>query len=154
MEQWKKFPLDSKYEVSDYGRVRNRKLNIMKTFINNSGYEGVRLSYGKHHYVHRMVAISWLGMSDLTVNHKDGNKLNNHVDNLEWLNYSDNHKHAYNSGLKKRLKKTVVCLETGKIYYNCKDASLDTNIPRSAIRNAANPKSTQKKAGGLHWQYV
>lgn len=58
-------------------------------------------------YVHRAVALAFIenpyGLSD--VNHKDGNKANNHVTNLEWLSRRDNHRHAYRTGLRKPASK-------------------------------------------------
>ena len=47
----------------------------------------------------RLVAITFLGKSNLTVNHKDGNRLNNNIENLEWLSLGDNIRHGFNNGL-------------------------------------------------------
>ena len=53
------------------------------------------------HLIHRLVAITFLDNPNnkLTVNHKDGNKLNNHLCNLEWATYSENCKHSYDNNL-------------------------------------------------------
>lgn len=77
---------------------------LMKTGINNSGYELAYLcknSKRKALTVHRLVAKAFIpNPSDLPeVNHKDGDKLNNRVSNLEWSSISDNRKHAYDTGL-------------------------------------------------------
>lgn len=69
------------------------------------GYKRVSLSKNgivKTISVHRLVAITFIeGDSKLTVNHKDGNKLNNHFSNLEFISSSENLKHAHRTGLNK-----------------------------------------------------
>lgn len=89
--------------VSNMGRVRGRFGKIRKTFVNNSGYARVGFHGGKTTlFVHRLVARAFCeGYDDhLEVNHKDGDKLNNAADNLEWVTGSQNHKHAFALGLK------------------------------------------------------
>lgn len=56
-------------------------------------------------YVHRLVAEAFTDARDETVNHKDGNKLNNRFSNLEWVSYSENNSHAFRIGLKKNAKR-------------------------------------------------
>lgn len=70
-----------------------------------TNYSKVNFSYkGVYRYfmVHRLVAFAWLGIPPfyhkLVINHKDGNKLNNHVDNLEWVTKALNNRHAYTTG--------------------------------------------------------
>ena len=67
---------------------------------NQSGYKMVCINYKKL-YVHRLVAESFIpNPNELeTVNHKDGNKMNNHIDNLEWVSRRDNCEHARLNGL-------------------------------------------------------
>ena len=55
-------------------------------------YNDKRITTG----VHRVIAYAWLGVSELTVNHKDGNKANNFVENLEWCTVKENNLHRYN----------------------------------------------------------
>lgn len=93
------------YQVSSLGRVRSYKSKkewILKPGKNNSGYLYVNLCQdGKYKSmsVHRLVATYFLGKSSLVVNHKDGDKLNNILGNLEWISDSDNRKHAKENGL-------------------------------------------------------
>lgn len=87
------------YSVTEAGVVINTRTNkILKFDLNSAGYQRVTLSNnGKllRITVHRLVALTYLGDSDLVVNHKDGNKLNNHYTNLEWVTHSENRKHAF-----------------------------------------------------------
>lgn len=91
------------YQVSDDGRVRSLKSKeplVMKPHPAGRGYETVCLcknGNAKHAYIHRLVAEIFLENPENkpTVNHKDGNRLNNHVDNLEFMTYSENNQHAY-----------------------------------------------------------
>lgn len=87
------------YFVSRCGQVLSKKRGgdrLKKPTINTHGYYHVNLKVdGRQQLqrVHRLVAIAWLpGDKSLTVHHKDGNKLNNHVDNLEWVSQQENHR--------------------------------------------------------------
>ena len=88
------------YQISSFGRIRSYKYNlprILKPRINSRGYKYINLSQDgryKSLIIHRLVAQSFLGYSNLTVNHKNGNKLNNCVDNLEWITTEANMRHA------------------------------------------------------------
>ena len=89
-EVWKIMKEHSNYEVSNLGKIKNKKTGrIRKTSINNKGYEQFIVYIDKKpktFYVHRVVANNFLkNFNNLPeVNHKDENKLNNCVDNLEW----------------------------------------------------------------------
>ena len=108
-EEWRTIARNNNYEVSNYGRIRrkcNKRIKIAETC--KSGYPTIRLSYGipgkgTHYSIHKLVAEAFLpnpkGLP--CVNHIDGDKTNNYVDNLEWCTYSHNNKHAYDNGLKK-----------------------------------------------------
>jgi len=85
------------------GRIQNMKPRHRKLTLGLNGYYHFRFKK-KLYYVHRCVALAHLGVPEddqITVNHVDGNKMNNNVENLEWATYSDNNKHAYKTGLKK-----------------------------------------------------
>lgn len=87
--------------------IRVVKERILKPSIDRYGYKKIVLTKnGKSYYftVHRLVAINFISDPEAernTVNHKDGNKLNNHVDNLEWMSHKENLQHAWDTGLKK-----------------------------------------------------
>lgn len=93
------------YEIYDNGDVFNLKTNkMLKGSIGENGYKYYRLSKNnvkKMFYAHRLVAEHFLENIDNKplVNHKDGNKLNNNLDNLQWMTYSENSLHAYKNNL-------------------------------------------------------
>ena len=115
IEIWKPIPrLESCGYVSNFGRVRSVNGKDRKTNIGKNGYERVGFQSGRITVlVHRLVALAFCnGHSEgLTVNHKDGNKLNNRFDNLEWVTYSENIKHAYSTGLKSANKTNMIILD-------------------------------------------
>ena len=91
-----------KYEISETGIVRNTKSGReVKQFLGKDGYFRIQIA-GKTRTVHRLVALTFIPaeVGKDFVNHKDGDKTNNHVSNLEWCTRSENLKHAYVHGLK------------------------------------------------------
>lgn len=95
------------YEVSNYGEIRNAKTKkIRRKNITKTGYYFVNGSLGSRtkkitFRIHKAVAETFISNpSNFPVpNHKDGNKLNNNVNNLEWCTYSKNMQHAYDNNL-------------------------------------------------------
>jgi hypothetical protein len=167
-EIWKKIN-DFPYYISNFGRVKNNNGLILKTRTLKSGYESLSLVNNNHEKfnktVHRLVAEAFIPNpgNKKTINHKDGNKLNNLLENLEWNTLSENIKHAFNSGLKtmpsnrikpavNAKKKKIICVETGVIYESSQEAGRQTNIDARQIRDAAN--GVQKKAHGYTWKYL
>lgn len=106
-EVWKSIKNSNTYEASTLGHIRNKKTGyILRPRVSEWGYEQIGLyENGKHsfRYVHKLIAETFIPNPDNKpqVNHKDGNKTNNNVSNLEWVTYSENNKHAYDTGLKK-----------------------------------------------------
>ena len=101
-----------RYQVSNLGNVRSiidnhgkEKCQLKVPYPCKKGYWYVQLFVKDVHYrdsLHRLVAKAFLPNPDnkKTVNHIDGNKANNRVENLEWVTYSENLLHAYSTGLK------------------------------------------------------
>lgn len=110
MRKWKTIEAAPRYRVSDHGDVVSLcsgRERPVKQFVQGSGYYQVQLfkAPGDHFkaLVHRLVAKAFIPNPDSLpqVNHKDGNKLNNAVENLEWVSASDNIRHAYAIGLQR-----------------------------------------------------
>lgn len=110
-ENWKILTFNSNYEVSNLGKLRNAKTKKELKFRDNGhGYLGAYLyNKGKRkvEYIHRLVAYCFIPNIDNKeeVNHKDGDKSNNCVYNLEWVTKSENIKHSYKTGLRKITEK-------------------------------------------------
>lgn len=130
-ETWKDVDGFSSYQVSDQGRVRNKKTcEVKKIYADTDGYLKATLidvnDNKKCHRksVHRLVAKAFIdGDHELQVNHINGIKTDNRASNLEWATCSENVKHAYDSGLRKpsggRGKiRPIRVIETGRIYEN------------------------------------
>lgn len=121
------------YEVSSGGRVRNTKTGrVLRPSLNTGGYQHVGLPTNgkpKSHYIHRLVASAFIPNPEnkRTVNHIDGDKTNNRVDNLEWCDDGENQKHAYRTGLKHPSggspKQKVRCVETNQIFESLRQTS-------------------------------
>ena len=101
-----------RFEVSRDGRVRNRFNQKELTLTLLNGYPGfatrkTRKGRAYAYKAHRLVAFAFLGPKPSprhVVNHKDGDKLNNHADNLEWVTPAQNVRHAFRLGLQEPLR--------------------------------------------------
>lgn len=106
-ERWKEVPSLPVIQASSLGRIKRvetQKLLSCRS-IKRTGYLQVGFSYNSkkmNRLAHRLIAEAWLGPcpKGMQVNHKDGNKTNNRIENLEYVTPSRNNKHAYEIGLK------------------------------------------------------
>jgi hypothetical protein len=132
------------YKITEDGVVYSSYTNSVKKPSNHrQGYFLIGLikdNKEKKLLVHRLVAMTYLENPKgyKYVNHKDGDKKNNHVTNLEWVTSSDNQKHAYKTGLKVASRKTinnkiVINSENGVFYNSIKEASLIYGLEKSHL---------------------
>src|SRR5690606_36082663 len=113
------------YEVSSFGNIRSidkidragrkRRGHIKKQTLREDGYKVVSFKLnGKQitHLVHRLIALAFIPNPECYqyINHKDGNKSNNDIDNLEWCTHQENMQHAYDIGLNKSEGKSNIKL--------------------------------------------
>jgi hypothetical protein len=124
--------------LADGIKFRNIKThNLWKTSIGSSGYAYVATTYHGHLDVHRLLAKAFLvhplDVDHLTVNHKDSDKLNNSLDNLEWVTQTENLEHSQNEGKRvSRVRKVMLheldtCITTGYPSINHAARFLDCN---------------------------
>lgn len=146
------------YAITDDGKVWSYRKNIfLKPFLAR-GYFKVRLCKGrtnKQVLVHRIVAETFLPnpQSFPQINHKDENKKNNRVDNLEWcdakynINYGKHNKRVSRSHCKK-----VYCIELDRAFEGAKVAATQLNLSDSNIVKCC--KGKYKTTGGYRWEYA
>lgn len=170
MEIWRDIPgYEGLYQVSAFGKVKSLITNrILKDRFDHKGYLSVILyknNTKKVIKVHRLVAKIFLDNKDNKeqVNHKDGNKANNNVSNLEWCNCKENIQHAFKIKLKENPKygnhpeaKKVCQYDMDgnliKIYNSISQARDENNFNSSKI--CACCKGKQQSSFGYKWSYL
>lgn len=182
-ELWKDVPgFEGVYKISSFGRLKSYKTNkklgyILSNKNGKGGYLSVVLEYRKkkrYTRMHRLVAEAFIENPNSLpqVNHKDGDKQNNFVDNLEWVSGKQNVVHAIKmkpSMLRGMVNhnrfirpKTIVQLtlrgEYIAEYPNSVEAQKATgvcqrNILQVASREEYKPGMTRKQAGGFRWVF-
>lgn len=192
MELWKPVVgYEGRYEVSDEGNVRSLDRIVrtgikhnetriwrgrqLKRSLKHTGYYSVDLCKDgkiRSESVHRLVAEAFIPNPEhkKVVNHINGNKADDRVENLEWVSYKENHWHARKTGLLTEIgqhnNKPVRCAETGQEFASCVLAAewlLSINCPRIRsskdvrviarnVRRAA--RGGTPKAYGYHWENV
>lgn len=166
-EIWKTIKERKTYEVSNFGKVR-RKLKYgyksLKPFEDKDGYLKVCLCENQHRvyrYIHRLVAIEFIENIENkpTVNHKDGNKQNNYINNLEWSTYKEQNNHALknklrimkNDGCSKRVAQYDMNMNLIKIYPSANEAKRQTGFSQGHISEVCRGEKKQHK--NYIWKY-
>lgn len=173
------------YQVSNLGRLRSvdrtvkgnksnyiRRGKILSPKTHRNGYLCVVLCKDrkqKMYYIHRLVASAFIPNPDNLpqVNHKDEDKSNNRVENLEWCSakYNTNYGSAndrrceslkkrnnnYNIGIPK-VRRKVLCVETGIIYNSLKSVNIQLGLHRHRISQCC--KGIRNTCGGYHWRFI
>lgn len=149
--KWRKYR-ETSYVVSEHGQVKNKFGKIIRPAMPKLyKYKSYILSHDDkklNRFEHRLVAECFIPNPENKpqVNHKDGNKLNNHYSNLEWVTQNENIQHMYDTGLKTyrplhykgkfgkdhNRSKSVKC-SNGKIYGSMSEAARDLKIDISSV---------------------
>ena len=139
------------YKVYSDGSVLGLRGKFIKPSLSNKGYYRVGI-YGKKVSIHRLLMSLFVGESDLDVNHINGIKTDNRLENLEYVSRKENIKHAWNNGLAKpRYGKNMWTTKISDDIINQINSSDDTNknlaetfnISRESVRRIKN--NTQRK---------
>lgn len=136
------------HEVSNFGNVRNINGNLLKPWVGTTGYYHIKVinnGVRKNVKLHRLVALAFIPnpCKKPHVNHIDGNKLNNHISNLEWCTHAENLKHAGNIGLiSKKPRTTGQKLGKSSKYHN---VSWDASRQKWIAGLTINGKSSKKR---------
>ena len=149
------------YFVTDDGTVYScsfGRFKKLKPTIDNHGYARCHLSKNRKQrstLVHRLIAEHFIGpIGDLTVNHKNGNKLDNRVDNLEIMSMMENIEHSFANGLciypRKPVKQMDYQGNTIAIYSSISMADRETGISKGNISKAV--RGIIKQTGGFVWK--
>lgn len=172
------------YQISNFGNVKSlgiknknqyKSERIKKPMISNKGYYYVDLYLHEEKErmsIHRLVAEAFIPnpLNKPCVNHIDGNKKNNHINNLEWVTYKENTQHAWKNHLftkdgleirgkkigiktKERCSKPICQLDlNGNIIIEYPSVTIATQITK--INNiGAVARGVRNKAGGYKWKY-
>ena len=145
------------YYVTKDGKVWSAKQSGKWLYptISSNGYLTVGLmSNGRRlrRYVHRLVAEAWITNPDglPEVNHKDENKTNNTVENLEWCTSRYNSNYGTRN---KRISKPVINIDTGHRFESTLQAAKSVNVSPSMITEVCHHNPRRKTAGGYRWKF-
>ena len=154
-ELWREWPQDPRIKVSNKGNVVSCKRGApypLKVIHNLRGYQTVGASL-QPQYVHKMVAETWIDNPNhyKEVNHINGDKDDNRVENLEWVTHSQNMRHAYRTGLNKNTTPVRV-VETGEVFESLAECARRIGGTQQNISNCL--AGRQSTCRGFHVERV
>ena len=161
--EWREVKEYANYEVNQFGEIRHKKRKkILKPRSNNGGYQYVNFKInGKNtnFAVHRIVANAFIPNPNgyTEVNHKDYDKTNNYVNNLEWVSSSQNKQHSYLKKENKKSRGKAVNQYTKdgvfiKTFETITDAAEELGCCVAAISNCCLGRA--KTSQGFRWSFV
>ena len=142
VQEWKKIPKFPKYSASNDGQIRNDKTGrILKQHLATNGYMSLDIGRRNPQYVHRLVAFAFVPNPENLpqIDHIDGDKLNNNVENLRWVTVSQNcFAYGHEKRIENRKRKVKATHKSGKIivfnsrddtarYFKCNKSCIDYN---------------------------
>ena len=162
MEQWQDITgYEGRYRVSSYGRVASR-FKVLQCGKGNHGFNTITLlKDGKRRtfLVHRLVAIAFIpnvnGYTD--VDHKNFDKTDNRIENLEWVSDSINNKRLFNSGRgggHYQSAGRVRCIETGLEFPSMLALSKLMGFPYASVNYHCRGQMGMTDLDGLHFEFV
>lgn len=158
METWKPLKNFPSYNGSTEGRIMNiRTQRILKTFVNNNGYEIVCLRKNNKQYtvkVGRVIAETFLGEHPgMDVGYKNGNRSQNNISNLEWRTRQDTIRAAFERGTKIPSRQIAVkVIETSDTYNSIRACARDLDCYPTDICKCLSGKVKQVK--GYHFERI
>jgi len=166
-EIWKVIKEYPNYKVSNLGKVKHYE-RLLRPNINRYGYETVLLynNVGRRKYlVHRLVAFAFIPntLNKPQINHINGIKTDNRVENLEWVTNSENMKHAFRTGIitkemvatsRSKTKKHIVKMLNGEVvarYFGLQEAAEHEGRKKATISQYC--LGDYKDSRGYEWRY-
>lgn len=166
-EEWRDIAgYEGTYQVSNLGSLRRLHKTTEPKLLKQHMWRGYKVAHLSKRCVqtaervHRIVARAFIPNPENKeqVNHINGDKMDNRVSNLEWVDRSENMLHRYrklktncsNGSPSRRIR----CVETGRTFSNSSEASEIMGGDPCTIRRCANGEKYSKTSGGYHWEYI
>lgn len=155
VEEWRDIAgYEGLYQVSNLGRVkslnygRTGKEKCLKPKYNGFGYLQARLCKNgetNYQYIHRLVLEAFVPNPETKpeVDHINRDRTDNRLENLRWVTSRENKDNG--------VSKSILCIETGKIYPSTMEAERQTGVNRANVISCC--RGRYKTAGGYHWKY-
>ena len=156
-----KYDLSFNYYITDDGRVWSERTNkFLSPQLDKDGYEKIRLmsTDGKRHRysIHRLVMQNWHPIKHMEyyqVNHKDGNKRNNNLNNLEWVTCKENIQHAVKNNLRAKINGAAKLTQNEVIEIYKRANNGESNISLGKIFNI-HPDTVGKIKNKKSWKQL